>query len=496
MGDHSVVGEQVSEKGAAERDRMLAGVKIVELPRVLTALDLIVLGVGSTVGAGIFVLCGQAAAKYAGPAVILSFVLSGICCSFYGLCYAELASMVPVAGSAYTYSKVAFGRLTSWVIGWNLLLEYLFGAATVAVGWSGYLVSQLKDWGLDIHGPLSMAPVEVDENENFYLTGAICNVPAVFIVACCTIVLCVGIRESTRTNMAFVAVKLTVLALFIFMGMWFVKAKNYEPFIPENTGKLGHFGWSGVLRGSSVIFFAYIGFDALTTVASETINPQRNLPIGILGSLFLCTALYVATSAVLTGLVSYKELLVPDPMAVGVDAAGDALSWLRPFIKLGALAGLTSVILVGLLGQPRIIQVMAADGLLPPALAAVHEASNTPRMATVMCGLLCSLVAGTLPINILGELVSIGTLLAFLIVCAGVLMLRWDYPDAPRPFRLPFHPLIPGIGVVLCSIQMISLPVGTWMRLAIWVTIGMVVYAMYGHKRVDYVAVETKENDE
>jgi len=463
------------------------------LHRAIGAGNLTALGVGAIIGAGIFVLTGQAAAKYAGPGIVYSFLLAGLACAFAGLCYAEFSAMIPLAGSAYTYSYATLGELFAWIIGWDLILEYLFASATVAVGWSGYVVSLLKDWGIVIPPQYASAPYDhvapTDAGLNVWriftegwtATGAVLNVPAMVIVALATILLVVGIKESARFNNVVVAIKLAVILAFIGFGMFYVQADNWQPFVPPSEGE-GRFGWGGVLRGAGVIFFAYIGFDAVSTAAQEVRNPQRDMPIGILASLAVCTVLYVAVSLVLTGIVDFRTLNVPDPMAVGIDAAGEGLAWLRPIVKIGAVAGLSSVILVMLLGQPRIFYTMARDGLLPPAFGRVHPRFRTPWLASVVTGGIAMVVAGLFPIGLLGELVSIGTLLAFVIVCAGVLVLRYTDPDLPRPFRVPLVPFVPLLGVLSCGYLMYGLPVDTWARLFVWMALGIAIYFLYGRR--------------
>lgn len=473
------------------------------LKRVLNSGNLITLGIGAIIGAGIFVLTGQAAAQYAGPAIVISFVISGLACLFAGLCYAEFASMIPVAGSAYTYAYATLGEFVAWIIGWDLILEYLFAASTVSVGWSGYVVSFLKDFGIIIPAQFTSAlgtvlvnipdigwkPITAELTKNLAASGiavdnlphlsAILNLPAMFVVAAVTLLLVVGIKESARFNNFMVIIKVFVILLFIGIGFFYVNRANWHPFIPENTGEWGHFGWSGILRGSAVIFFAYIGFDAVSTTAQEAKNPQRDMPIGILGSLSISTVLYILVAAVLTGVVSYTLLNVADPIAVGVDAMGSGLFWLRPIIKIAAIAGLSSVILVMMLGQPRIFYSMSKDGLLPPIFSKVHAKFKTPYISQIITGIVALILAGILPINILGELVSIGTLLAFVIVCAGVIVLRKQKPDLARPFKTPLVPLVPILGGGICLLQMYSLPLDTWLRLVIWMALGFLIYFTY-----------------
>ncbi len=431
------------------------------LKRTLGAANLMALGIGAIIGAGIFVLTGQAAANYAGPSIVLSFILSGVGCGFAGLCYAEFASMIPMAGSAYTYAYATLGELVAWIIGWDLILEYLFGASTVAVGWSGYVVSFLKDFGIVIPPTLTQAPL---------------NLPAMFIVAVMSTLLVIGISESAKFNNVIVFVKICVIMLFIFFGISHINPQNLTPFIPPNTGEFGHYGWSGILRGSGVIFFSYIGFDAVSTAAQEARNPQKDMPIAILGSLMVSTLLYVAVALVLTGIVPFQKLGVPDPIGVGVDAAGAGLRWLRPVVKIGAIAGLSSVVLVMLMAQPRIFYSMAKDGLLPPRFATIHPRFKTPAATTIVSGIAAMVFAGILPISVLGELVSIGTLLAFVIVCTAIPILRRNRPDLPRPFKTPLVPLVPILGALTCLAQMIALPGDTWLRLFVWLVIGLIIY--------------------
>ncbi len=461
------------------------------LHRALGPLNLTLLGIGAIIGAGIFVLTGQAAAKYAGPAIVLSFILAGTACAFAGLCYAEFSSMIPISGSAYTYGYATLGELIAWIIGWDLILEYLFAAGTVAVGWSGYVISFLKDLGITIPPAFTSAPYDhkapMDAGWNIWRlftegwvnTGAVLNVPAMIIVGLITILLVLGIKETATFNNIIVAIKMTVIFAFIAVGVAYINRHNWEPFLPPATGP-GQFGWGGVLRGAGVIFFAYIGFDAVSTAAQEAKNPQRDMPIGILGSLAICTVLYIVVSLVITGIVRYTELNVPDPMAVAINSVG--VGWLRPIIKIGAIAGLSSVILVMMLGQPRIFYSMSKDGLLPPVFSTVHPKYRTPWVAQVLTGIAAMLIAGLFPIGLLGELVSIGTLLAFAIVCAGVFVLRFTDPEIPRPFRTPAFWLVSPLGVLFCFWLMYGLPPDTWARLIVWMAIGLVIYFCYGRR--------------
>ncbi|MBG0859480.1 MAG: amino acid permease [Bacteroidales bacterium] len=494
------------------------------LKRSLTALNLTTLGIGAIIGAGIFVLSGQAAAQYAGPAIVLSFIISGFACGFAGLCYAEFASMIPIAGSAYTYSYATLGEFLAWIIGWDLILEYLFAASTVSVGWSGYVVSFLRDFNINIPvqftGATGTTLVNVPDMgwmsltktyaETLVASGVnvdslqhvtcILNLPAMFIVALLSTLLVIGIKESANFNNIMVITKVSVIILFIVLGFMFVKAANWHPFIPPNKvestpiseygsfwawlkafgQEFGNYGISGVLRGAGVIFFAYIGFDAVSTAAQEAKNPQKDMPIGILGSLGISTVLYILVAVVLTGIVSYTTLNVADPVAVGVNAMGEGMFWLRPIVKVAAIAGLSSVILVMLLGQPRIFFTMSKDGLLPPVFSKVHPKFKTPYISTIVTGIVAMIIAGILPISILGELVSIGTLLAFIIVCISIIVLRKARPDIERPFRTPWVPLVPILGVLICFAQMAALPLDTWLRLIIWMAIGFCIYFFYG----------------
>jgi APA family basic amino acid/polyamine antiporter len=453
------------------------------LKRTLSALDLVMLGIGAIIGTGIFVLTGRAAAANAGPGVALSFIVAGVASAFAGLCYAEMASMIPISGSAYTYSYATMGELVAWMIGWDLILEYLVAAAAVSVGWSGYVVAFMHDtFHVDLPHEWTNAPIVWSEShQRLESTGAYLNLPAVLAVLAITALLVRGIKESARFNTIIVFVKVAVVLLFIAFAWRFVRTKNWHPFVPENQGPFGKFGASGVLQGATMVFFAYIGFDAVSTAAQETKNPQRDLPIGILGSLAICTVLYIAVSLILTGVVPYTKLNVPHPIAVGVEATGQL--WLATAVEVGAIAGLSSVMLVMLLGQPRIFFAMAHDGLFPPVAAKIHPRFGTPYITTIITGVVCAIAGGVLPIDILAELTSIGTLFAFVLVSIGVMILRIKRPDLPRAFRAPGGAyLVPILGALSSGLLMYTATTATIIRLFAWMAIGLAIYFFYGRK--------------
>ncbi len=485
------------------------------LKRALGPVNLITLGIGAIIGAGIFVLTGSAAAMYAGPAIVLSFILAGSGCVFAGLCYSEFASLIPIAGSAYTYGYATLGEIFAWIIGWDLILEYAFGASTVASGWAGYFVSFLQDFGISIPPQFTATPyshmgnawvpnmlVQYHGRWELLTTLAptlrqngvdaatlpqvqgVFNIVAFLVICLITFILVVGIKESANFNSAIVIVKVSIVLVFIAIAAAFVMrhptvaSTNWHPFIPPNEGSFGKYGWSGIARAAGVIFFAYIGFDAVSTAAQEAKNPQRDMPIGILGSLVICTILYIVVSGLLTGMVPYSALNVAAPVAVGIDATG--VRWGSFLVKLGAIAGLGSVMLVMLLGQSRVFYSMSRDGLLPAWAGTVHPKFRTPYISSLTVGLFVAIFAALIPIEILGELVSIGTLLAFVIVCAGVWLLRVRRPELHRPFKTPWVPFVPIMGIVISFALMASLPFDTWIRLLIWLAIGMVIYFGYG----------------
>jgi len=482
-------------------DRLLAASQGDQgLRRALGPFHLIALGIGAIIGTGIFVLSGQAAAANAGPAIVLSMIIAGATSALAALCYAEFAAAVPVAGSAYTYAYATLGELVAWIIGWDLILEYALGSATVAVGWSGNVVSLLADFGIHLPAAISAAPGTLVPTADGHTVTAVFNLPAVLVTALVTWLLVRGVKESATVNSLIVFVKIAIILLVIGTGLAFIHPVHYTPFIPPNTGVFGEFGWSGVVRGAAVICFAYIGFDAVSTSAQEARNPQRDMPRGIIGSLVICTVLYVAVSAVMVGLVRYPDLGGPAPMAVAVDAARAAAAgspWsnvmhaMSLLVKIGIIAGLSSTMVVQMMAQPRIFMAMAQDGLLPAWAGRVHARYRTPHRATLVTGAIVAIASGFTPIAVLGQLVSIGTLFAFVIVSLGVLVLRRRAPSLARPFRTPWVPVVPIASAVVSLALMASLPGATWARLLVWMAIGVVLYFACGARRSQLTASPT-----
>jgi APA family basic amino acid/polyamine antiporter len=445
------------------------------LKRTLTATSLILLGIGAIIGAGIFTLTGVAAAQHAGPGVVYSFILAAVGCAFAGFCYSEFSTMIPIAGSAYTYAYATMGELLAWIIGWALVLEYAIGAATVSVSWSAYFASIMKDAGIDIPHALLASPWDA-------VPGTM-NLMAVLIICVITSILIIGIQESARFNSVVVTIKVSVVLVFIALGYFYIDSGNYTPFVPPATSeKFGDFGWTGVLRAAGMIFFAYIGFDAVSTAAQEAKNPKRDMPIGIVGSLIVCTILYIAYAMVLTGVVNYKELNTAAPLAVAVDKM-TGYPWMGKLMKLGALAGLTSVMLVMLLGQSRVFFSMSRDGLLPGLFSRLHPKLKTPYLSNLLLLVFVSVFSAFTPISKLGELTSIGTLFAFVLVCIAVIIMRKTQPDLPRPFRTPWVPLIPILGVAFNLLLMFSLDKLTWAAFLSWMVLGLLVYFGYSRSR-------------
>ncbi len=451
------------------------------LKQVLGPWALTTIGLGATIGTGIFVLTGQVAANQSGPAISLSLLIAAFGSMLAALCYSEFAAFLPVPGSAYRYTYATLGEALAWFIGWNLLLEYAISASTVAVSWSAYVVSLLHDAHIVLPDALVNAPLGLDAHDHLVRTGAIVNVPAVLIVLAMTWVLYVGVRESAGANTLMVTLKVAIIVIVVIAGLRYVDPANFHPFVPPNTGGFGHLGISGVLQGAGIIFFSYVGFDTASTMALEARNPQRDLPLGILGALLISTVLYVAMASIIVGLVPYHELNVAAPVAVALDAHPQ-LSWLSWPVKVGVIAGMTSVILTSLLGQPRILLSMADDGLLPLAMARCHPRFKTPHVSTAITGIGAALIAGAFPLDVLADLVSIGILLAFAVVCLGVLVLRYTRPDAHRPFRVPWAPFTCILGTAWCLGLTLTLSNGTWVRLVVWTILGMSIYAFYGFR--------------
>jgi basic amino acid/polyamine antiporter, APA family len=451
-----------------------------QLRRTLGPFSLIALGVGAVIGAGIFTLTGVAAANFAGPAIVISFVLAAIGCVFAGLCYSEFSTMIPIAGSAYTYAYATMGELIAWIIGWDLVLEYCVGAATVSIGWGQTLVALLHNFGIDLPAKFIASPFQPIKLADGTMVRGIINLPAVFIVVVVSVILIVGIRESAGINTIIVFLKVSVVVTFIAIGWKYISPVNHTPFIPANTGHFGNFGWSGIVSGAGVIFFAYIGFDAVSTAAQEAKNPKRDMPLGIIGSLLVCTVLFILYSYVLTGVVNYKDLNVAAPLSLALLKI--PIPWLSVAMNLAVLAGLTSVMLVMLLGQSRVFYSMSHDGLLPALFSSVHPKFRTPWRCNLVLMLFVGLFAAFAPIAVVGEMTSIGTLFAFVIVCAGILIMRRTQPSIPRPFRTPWVPLVPILGILTNLFLMSGLGWTNWARLIVWLAIGLVIYFSYSRK--------------
>lgn len=460
------------------------------LKRSLSALDLMMMGIGVVIGAGIFVVTGRAAAINAGPAVAISFVVAGLAAALAGLCYSEMATVLPSAGGTYAYAAATMGEMVAFFIGWDLILEYLLGAAMVSVSWSGYVTVFFRSaFDVDLPMAWTQAPVRWDEAVHaFVLTGAYVNVPACTFVMLVTMLLVRGMRESSQINIAVVVAKLVAIFLFVGFGLRAIQPGHWHPFVPPNTGEFGSFGVSGIMRGASMVFFAYVGFDAISTAAQEARNPRRDVPRGILGSLAVCTALYVVVALVLTGVVDYRQLAVPHPIAVGIDAIG--ARWLTNVVELGAIAGLTSGAIVMLVGQSRILMAMAKDGLFPSWAARVHPRYGTPHVVTLVTGCICAVASGLAPVEVLSELVSLGTLLAFFSVSLGVMVLRLRRPDLARPFAVPFGPYVVPLTSAGISLALIlSMPGSTLMRVGVWMLLGGVLYFTYGRRQARAVGL-------
>jgi len=467
------------------------------LKKTLTSRSLIALGIGAIIGAGLFSITGIAAADYAGPGIMISFVIAAIGCGFAGLCYAEFSSMIPVAGSAYTYSFATMGEFLAWIIGWDLVLEYAVGAATVASSWSGYLSKLFESFGVSLPHELMMTPFDTATYADGTMVHGIMNLPAVFIVTVMSLILIKGTSESARLNAIIVILKVSIVVIFIVVGLSYVNVDNLKPLIPENKGGFGHYGWSGIIRAAAVVFFAYIGFDAVSTAAQETKNPKKSMPIGIMGSLAICTVLYILFAYVMVGVVHYSAFGAGDasshlaPVAIAIDHMGimgadgiitPAYPWLNTTIIVAILLGYSSVILVMLLGQSRVFYSMSKDGLVPSIFSKLHPNFRTPYKSNLFFLIFVSAFAAFIPGRIVGEMTSIGTLFAFILVCVGVIIMRKKMPEAPRAFRVPLVPLIPILGVLVCLFMMVFLPFDTWIRLIVWMIIGMDVYLFFGMK--------------
>lgn len=452
------------------------------LKRHLGWFQLVLIGIGAIIGAGIFVITGKAAAELAGPAIVLSFIVASIICVLAGLCYAELSSLIPSAGGSYSYSYVAMGELPAWIVGWSITAQYILSVSTVASGWAGYFKSFLKDFGLNLPDRYSLAPLAYDIETGWSSTGQILNIPALLIVLFIGLLISIGIKAAAHFTNIMVVIKLATVALFVILGIPNIHVENWMPFIPENTGTFGEFGYSGILRAAGLVFFAYIGFDTVSTLAQDAKKPQRDLPRGILGSLGICTLAYIAVCLVLTGVVGYQLLGVPDPMSVALDAMGPNFFWISSLVKVAILAGLTSVILVQLLGQTRVFLAIGNDGLLPKFFAKIHRTFRTPFISTLIATIFTAIISSLFPVEILGQLVSMMTLFIFAIVCLGVLILRHTHPQFHRPFKVPLVPYIPIAGILACIAQMLCLPSITWIQMILWFIFGLAIYFLYGIK--------------
>lgn len=452
------------------------------LKRTLTGLNLTSVGIGAIIGAGFFVLTGLAAAEHAGPAVVISYAIAALICMFAAFCYAEFASLIPIAGSAYSYAYATMGEIVAWTIAWGNTLYLLFSAATVGVGWSGYLQSLLRDFGIHIPEFLSSSPLAYKAAQGWYFTGSLINLPAVIIVALIGWTVAVGVKKASLMTNVMVAIKLGAIVIFAVCGLAFMNLDNLTPFIPANTGTFGEFGWSGVLRGSGIVFFGFIGFETVSTMAQETKNPQRNMPIGMLGSLGVSAFVYIFVSAVLLSIVGYKNLSVPDPLAFAVNAFGPNFVWLRYLIKIAIVLSLSSVILVMIMAQARVFYAMSMDGLLPPVFCKVHNKYKTPFFTTILVTIFVMFVVGFFPVNILGQVTSMAALLAFGIVSLGILILRYTKPDLKRPFKTPFSPFVPLCSILMCLLQMLALDPIVWVQLFAWLGIGYLIYFFYSHR--------------
>jgi basic amino acid/polyamine antiporter, APA family len=450
-----------------------------ELKKHLGAVNLTSIGIGAIIGAGIFAVSGQAAAMHAGPAITLSFLIGALVCFFAGLCYAELSSLIPVSGGSYSYSYITMGEFPAWIVGWLLVSQYLFSSCVVAVSWAGYCVNILKEFGFNLPSYLSHAPTMYSSDSGWTMSGSLVNLPAAIIVAVVVIMISIGIKAATRFNNFMVIIKLVAIALFIILGIAYINTDNWVPFIPQNTGVFGEFGWSGIFRGAGLAFFSYIGYETVSTLAQEAKNPQKDLPRGILGSLCVSTIVYILIALVLTGVLSYQSLNVPDPMSVAMDAMGSHFAWLKLIVKLLILAALATVILVQLMALTRIFMTMGKDRLIPHSFARVHPTTRTPLFSTMLVGIAAVIISGLFPLEILGDIVVMSSLLIYGIVCLEVLILRSTHPKMKRPFKVPFVPFIPIAGMASCLAVMCFLPLETWAQVLVWIMIGMVIYFRY-----------------